>query len=94
MARPTIPRIMFGSITTGPGRLSTEIHWRAEAKPDGTGVQAPAGYNLYAQTFYTHDVLGNLTWSVNPRGVITTNTWDALNRLVSRSVIETNGARC
>ena len=76
----------------GAGRLRTEIHWRAEANPNGTGVQAPAGYNLFAQTFYTHDVLGNLTYSVNPRGVITTNTWDSLNRLVKRSVIETNGS--
>jgi RHS repeat-associated protein len=75
----------------GAGRLSTEIHWRAEAKADGGGVQAPAGYNLYAQTFYSFDVLGNLKRSVNPRGVVVTNTWDALNRLVTRSVIDTNG---
>ena len=27
----------------GAGRLSTEIHWRAEAKADGSGVQAPCG---------------------------------------------------
>ena len=76
----------------GAGRLSAEIHWRAEAKADGSGVQAASGDNLYAQTFYEYDVLGNLTGSINPRGVATTNTWDALGRLVGRSVIETNGA--
>lgn len=76
----------------GAGRLSTEIRWRAEAKPDGTGVQAPAGYNLYAQSFFEYDLLGNRVRAINPRGVATTNAFDALSRLVSRTVIETNGA--
>ena len=47
----------------GAGRRTTEIHWRSEANSDGTGVEAPAGYNLYAQTFYQYDPLGNLTIS-------------------------------
>ena len=75
----------------GAGRLTTEIHWRSEAKSDGTGVQAPAGYNLYAQTFNFYDVLGNLTYSVDPRGAITTNTWDALGRLTQRSHLDLDG---
>lgn len=76
----------------GAGRQATEIHWRAEARPDGTGVQAPAGDNLYAQTFFEHDVVGNLTRTIDPRGVIATNTWNPLNRRARTSVIETNGA--
>ena len=36
----------------GAGRVTTEIHWRSEANSAGTGVEAPAGYNLYAQTFH------------------------------------------
>ena len=75
----------------GEGRRSTEIHWRSEAKPDGTGVEAPAGYNLYAQAFYQYDLLGNLTRSVDPRGAITTNTWDALSRLAQRKHLDTDG---
>ena len=75
----------------GEGRRSTEIHWRSEARQDGTGVEAPAGYNLYAQAFYQYDLLGNLTRSVDPRGAITTNTWDALSRLAQRKHLDTDG---
>ncbi len=75
----------------GAGRRSTEIHWRSEAKSDGTGVEAPAGYNLYAQSFYQYDVLGNLTLAVDPRGAMTTNSWDALCRLTQRVHLDTNG---
>lgn len=75
----------------GAGRRSTEIHWRSEAKSDGTGVEAPDRYNQYAQSFYQYDVLGNLTLAVDPRGAMTTNTWDAVCRLVSRRLLDTNG---
>jgi len=75
----------------GQGRRTTEIHWCSEAKPDGTGVEAPAGYNQFAQTFYQYDPLGNLTLAVDPRGAMTTNTWDALCRLVQRQHLDTNG---
>ena len=44
----------------GAGRLTTEINWRAEANAQGTGVEAPAGYNLYAQSFSQYDKYGNL----------------------------------
>jgi len=76
----------------GAGRPTTEIHWRSEAKHDGTGVQAPAGYNLYAQTFYQYDPLGNLTLKVDPRGAMTTNTWDAVCRLVQTKHLDVDGA--
>jgi RHS repeat-associated protein len=75
----------------GAGRRSTEIHWRSQASSDGSGVQAPSGYNLYAQSFYQYDPLGNLTRSVDPRGAITTNTWDAVCRLVQRKHLDTDG---
>ena len=58
MARVTIPKIMCFYDYDGAGRVTTEIHWRSEAKADGTGVEAPAGYNLYAQTFSQFDPLG------------------------------------
>jgi RHS repeat-associated protein len=75
----------------GAGRRITEIHWRSEANSNGSGVEAPAGYNQYAQSFYQYDPLGNLTLAVDPRGAMTTNTWDALCRLVQRTHLDTNG---
>ena len=75
----------------GAGRVDTEIHWRSEAKSDGTGVEAPSGYNLYAQTFYEYDPLGNLILKVDPRGAETTNTYDAICRLVQAKHIDTDG---
>jgi YD repeat-containing protein len=77
----------------GAGRVNTEIHWRSEAKSDGTGVKAPSGYNLYAQTFYQYDPLGNLTLKVDPRGAMTTNTWDALNRLVQAKHLDVDSVK-
>jgi len=75
----------------GAGRPTTEIHWRSEANSTGTGVEAPAGYNLYAQTFYQYDPLGNLTLKVDPRGAMTTNSWDALCRLTQTTHLNTDG---
>ncbi len=75
----------------GAGRVTTEIHWRSEANSAGTGVETPAGYNLYAQTFSQFDPLGNLVSQIDPRGAVTTNTWDALCRLVQAKHLDTNG---
>lgn len=75
----------------GMGRRSTEIHWRSEAKSDGSGVEAPAGYNQFAQSFYQYDPLGNLTLAVDPRGAMTTNSWDALCRLVQTKHLDVDG---
>lgn len=75
----------------GAGRLITEIHWRSQAKEDGTGVEAPSGYSLYAQSFREYDVFGNLTRTIDPRGAITTNTWNSLGQLVQRKSLDLNG---
>jgi YD repeat-containing protein len=75
----------------GAGRVTTEIHWRSQANTNGTGVTTPAGYNLYAQTFYQYDPVGNLLLKVDPRGAMTTNTYDSLNRLVQTRHLDTNG---
>lgn len=74
----------------GAGRPITEIHWRCEGKQDGTGVEAPSGYNLYAQVFNSYDVLGNLTRTVDPKGAVTSNRWDSLCRLVQRNSYDLN----
>lgn len=75
----------------GAGRVTTEIHWRSEANSSGTGVEAPAGYNLYAQTFSQFDPLGNLVSKIDPRGAVTTNIYDALCRLMQSTHLDTNG---
>jgi RHS repeat-associated protein len=68
----------------GAGRKVQEIHWRTQANPNGTGIQAVPGDNLYATTFYTFDHFGNLTSVTDQRGAFTTNSWDALGRLMQR----------
>jgi RHS repeat-associated protein len=76
----------------GAGRLTTKIHWRSEANSSGTGVEQPSGYNLYAQTFFEYDPLGNMLLMVDPRGAMTTNSYDALCRLVQSTHLDTDGA--
>lgn len=75
----------------GAGRVTTEIDWRSEANASGNGVQSRSGYNLYAQTFHQYDVNGNELLRVNPRGAMTANAYDPLNRLVSAQSIDIDG---
>ncbi|MGH7978637.1 MAG: RHS repeat-associated core domain-containing protein, partial [Limisphaerales bacterium] len=75
----------------GMGRLTTRIQWRSEANNSGTGVEQPSGYNLYAQTFYEYDPLGNLLLTVDPRGAMTTNSYNALCELVQSTHLDTDG---
>jgi len=75
----------------GAGRLITEIRWRAQAKADGTGVEAVPGYDLFAQTFQEYDGFGNLKRTIDPRGAVVTNSWDVLGRLVVRKFYDLGG---
>jgi RHS repeat-associated protein len=75
----------------GAGRVTNEIHWRSEAQASGGGVETPSGYNVYAQTFAQYDVNGNLLLKVDPRGAITTNRYDPLNRLAQQQSIDLDG---
>ena len=76
----------------GAGRLCVNIRWRSQSKVDGTGVEAARGDALYTTTFYDYDPLGNQIRMVDPRGVITTNEFDAIGQLRRRRVLDTNGA--
>ncbi|HEV2330105.1 MAG TPA: DUF6531 domain-containing protein [Verrucomicrobiae bacterium] len=76
----------------GMGRLTTKIHWRSEANSSGTGLDQPSGYNLYAQTFYQYDPLGNMLLMVDPRGAMVTNQYDTLCRLTESTHLDTDGA--
>ena len=75
----------------GAGRKVQQIQWRSRAKADGTGIEAETGDNLYATTFFAYDSFGNLTKTTDPRGAVTTNTWDALGRLSQRKSFDTDG---
>ena len=76
----------------GAGRKVQEIHWRTQANPNGTGIEAVPGNNLYATTFYAYDFFGNLTSVTDQRGAFTTNKWDALGRLMQRSSFDVGGS--
>src|SRR5439155_6358362 len=71
----------------GAGRPIHQIRWRSQGKANGSGVEAPAGYNLYSTTFQEYDGFGNLKRTIDARGVVTTNTWDALGRLMNQTVL-------
>ncbi|MBI5386381.1 MAG: hypothetical protein HZA90_17055, partial [Verrucomicrobia bacterium] len=75
----------------GDGRLSTVLRWRTQARTDGTGVEAPVGDALFSTTFYAYDPFGNQVRSIDPRGVLTTNTFDAVGQLLVSRVLDTNG---
>lgn len=76
----------------GHGRLSQQIKFRSRARTDGSGVEAETGDALYALSFNEYDPFSNLIRSIDPRGVIATNTYDALGRRLTSKVIDTNGA--
>jgi len=76
----------------GAGRTLQKIHWRTQAKPDGTGIQAIPGDSLYAVTFNSYDYFGNLTSVADSRGAYTTNSWDALGRLVQHRAFDVGGS--
>jgi RHS repeat-associated protein len=79
-------------IYDGAGREIQQIQWRSQGKINGSGVEAPSANAAYATTFRTFDGFGNLTSVTDARGVLTTNTWDALGRKIQQKVIDTNGA--
>jgi RHS repeat-associated protein len=75
----------------GAGRQTTEIHWRSEANPDGTGVQAPAGDNLYSTRFQQYDPFGNLTKTIDPRGNYSLRYYDAIGQMTRAEFYDANG---
>lgn len=75
----------------GAGRKIEETHWQAGARSDGSGVEAKAGDALYSTTFFDYDWFGNLVGVIDPRGVVTTNRYDAIGQLLSREVLRADG---
>jgi len=75
----------------GAGRKVQEIHYRTQANPNGTGIQAVPGSGLFDTTFSAFDYFGNLTSVTDQRGASTTNSWDALGRLIQRQSFDVGG---
>jgi RHS repeat-associated protein len=75
----------------GAGRKTQEIHWRSEAKSDGSGVQAPANDSLYATTFSQWDAFGNLVKTVDPNGNYSLKYYDAVGQLKREEAYDTYG---
>ena len=86
------PQDYIDYIQDGAGRVIQEIDWRSQAMVNGGGVEAPDGNNAYSTLFRTFDGFGNLTSTTDARGVVTTNQFDALGRLLQRQVFETNAS--
>jgi RHS repeat-associated protein len=78
-------------IYDGAGRTIQQLNFRSQGKVDGSGVEASAGNAVYSTTFRTFDGFGNQTSVTDPRGVVTTNLFDALGRVLQRQILETNG---
>ena len=76
----------------GAGRKIQEIHWRTQAKADGSGVEAATGDGLYATTFYEYDGFNNLTRVVDPRGNYRRLRYDALGQAVAEEFYDSTGS--
>ncbi len=75
----------------GAGRKTVEIRWLTRARPDGTGVQAETGDNLYATTFNEYDPFGNLIRVTDPVGNYTRKRYDALGQLIREEFYDATG---
>jgi RHS repeat-associated protein len=75
----------------GAGRKCQEIHWRSQGNPDGSGVSAATGDDLYATTFYQYDPLGDLTQITDPLGNYVVQNFDAISRLTQQVFYASNG---
>jgi RHS repeat-associated protein len=76
----------------GMGHKSEETHWRARAKADGSGVEENPGDDKFATTFFRYDAFGNFVGQVDPRGVVTTNFYDAAGELTLTKTLAPDGS--
>lgn len=76
----------------GAGRPKEKLTWRSVAADNGAAMVAAGGETTFAATtFYKHDGFGNLKEVIDPRGNSTTMEYDALGRMLKRT-IHTGGA--
>jgi len=75
----------------GDGRKIQEIHWQSQANPNGSGVSAVPGYNLYATSFYQYDPLGDLIQATDTLGNYVVQSYDAIGQLIQQTYYASNG---
>jgi len=87
-----IPKIMFTISMMALAGTFNRSAGAPRANSTAAEVEAPAGNALYSTSFRTFDGFGNQTSVTDPRGVVITNLFDALGRVLQRQVLETNGS--
>ena len=68
----------------GAGRKVSEVHWRSQAAPDGSGIQAPSDNTLYSITTYNYDPFGNLIEQIDPVGNYSVMAYDKIGQMTSQ----------
>jgi YD repeat-containing protein len=68
----------------GAGRKVQEVHWRAQAALDGSGIVAPTGDAQYATSFFEFDPFGNLIKTIDPRGNYQRMAYDKNGELIQK----------
>jgi RHS repeat-associated protein len=68
----------------GAGREVQQIHWRSRGNPDGSGVSAATGDNLYATTFSEFDKFGNQISVADQLGDTVRMTYDAIGQMTGK----------
>lgn len=74
----------------GAGRKIEETRWQSAARLDGSGVELKAGDAQFSTTFFDYDGFGNLVRTINPRGVVTTNSYNSIGQLTVRDVLKSD----
>jgi RHS repeat-associated protein len=72
----------------GAGRLTQALHYRSQAKSDGSGVQQATGNGFIGTTSYQYDLFGDLTLLMDPNGNTVQPGYDSIGRLVSRAYFD------
>ena len=74
----------------GAGRKVSEVHWRSQAAPDGSGVQAAPDSNLYSITSYVYDGFGNLIQQTDPVGNYSLMAYDQIGQMTQQVFYDAN----
>ncbi|HVU09418.1 MAG TPA: HYD1 signature containing ADP-ribosyltransferase family protein [Verrucomicrobiae bacterium] len=74
----------------GAGRKVSEVHWRSQAAPDGSGVQAASGNSQYSITSYEYDAFGNLIKQVDPVGNYSIMAYDKIGQMTQKVFYDAN----
>jgi RHS repeat-associated protein len=74
----------------GAGRKVSEVHWRSQASPDGSGVIAAPASSLYSITSYIYDGFGNLIQQTDPVGNYSIMAYDKIGQMTNQVFYDAN----